>query len=403
MGLIISNYTAKMGNSGLGQEVIAEDEAIMKKARSIVSSGNFGKGAIIVSEVLHTDVPTSNGWAYSSSGINSHVGSFYTPAYTPFLMHHNDGSGGFFSEGDASLISVGTNLFAKYINKDVNLGSRGVAKGYVKVATFIPEDREIAGSKVINLIQARNLMQLSVTSRTAKENHKCNICNKPYHGEDCDHKVFQLYEMEDGTTKQCFINLFKPRFTEYSAVYDPADIDAQIRRMEMMDSEDGIYRQFGQLSHHDGAHIMVYDSQTFYSSTNLNSGELHMIEKDGVKHYSLDELGAIKNIFVTKEAVKESSSTNSLPTDNGLDVLKFEIPTELTSKLESMEKAIDSIKEEITKKPDSTTDTTNENQPKENLEMKALSDKVDKLVDVVSKLSEAKPSTEVNKTKKFNL
>jgi hypothetical protein len=199
-----------------------EDEDLLKSARLIIDKHNFGKGAAIVSEAFHTDLTNFNNYHYVSDGMNNHIKSFYSPFFTPFLTYH-----------DTMTKPLGTNLEARYIKKPIET-SRGVASGYGKVVTFIPEASTFNDEKTIDLIQQRRFMALSIGSQTSKQNMRCNICNKSIFDDECSHVPGRDYEGQ-----KCFIKISKPRFSEYSAVMgDPADIDAIIRRMDCYDSAD---------------------------------------------------------------------------------------------------------------------------------------------------------------------
>jgi len=52
--LVIVNYGIEI-NKKLSAEFQKEDDAILAKAKNIIEKHNFGRGSIIISEVLHTD------------------------------------------------------------------------------------------------------------------------------------------------------------------------------------------------------------------------------------------------------------------------------------------------------------------------------------------------------------
>ena len=133
-----------------------EDDALIKAARSIITNHNFGKGAVMITEAYHTDLANANNYIYTSENMDKLIKSFYDPFMTPFQCFHND-------IGKA----IGTNIGAKFIRKPVAL-SRGVASGYGKLATFIPETSTFEDEPAIDLIQSRRFMAVSIGSKSSR-------------------------------------------------------------------------------------------------------------------------------------------------------------------------------------------------------------------------------------------
>jgi len=232
MRLSIVNYgtSAKVEVPSFARK---EDEAILAAVREIATSQNMGKGAAIVSEVLHTDLRNQNWRSYAKKGMDEACKTFYFPHFTPFLMHHEMGGGGLLGGGDPSLISVGTNVFAQYSKKMVETPV-GVATGYVKVGTFIGENAKVGDTLAIDAIQSRRLMTLSIGARVADEDYRCSVCGLSRYDEECSHDLGKEYE-----GKLCYVDVRNPFFREYSAVYNPSDINAVIRRMDVEESANG--------------------------------------------------------------------------------------------------------------------------------------------------------------------
>jgi len=229
MKLSIINYGTEVNTP---TNVKREDDGIIRKLRDITTEQNMGKGAMLVSEVMHTGLGNLNLRRYRKEKIGKSVETFYTPYFTPFLMHHEYGGGGFFSDGDATLVAVGTNIYAKHFAKAMETPV-GLADGYVKVGTFISENATIKDQSVIDLIQARRLMTLSIGCKVSDEDYRCSICgNTRADEESCEHRAGEQY---DGVT--CYHDVYNPWFKEYSAVYMPSDINAVIRRMDVEEGE----------------------------------------------------------------------------------------------------------------------------------------------------------------------
>ncbi|HQO03299.1 MAG TPA: hypothetical protein PLI62_13625 [Spirochaetota bacterium] len=208
-----------------------EDSSIIAKAQKIVDSMSMGKGAIIVSEVLHTDLPNLNHRRYSAKGMPEAVQSFYNPQPTPFLMHHNDGTGGLLSDGAPDLVSVGTNLVAEFFRKKVETPN-GTATGYVKVGTFVPENAMVGTQNAIELVQSRRLLGLSIGASVSDNNYRCSICGKSLYDSECEHRPGGIYD-----NVRCYADIYKPFYREYSGVYRPSDVFAMIRRMDVAENE----------------------------------------------------------------------------------------------------------------------------------------------------------------------
>ena len=229
MKLSIVNYANNISPK-MKTTVTSEDEAILARAREVSSEMNLGRGAMIVSEVLHTDLTNLNNRSYKSKGMQEAANSFVSPYPTPFLMHHEMGGSGMFGGGDPKLLSIGTNIVANYYKRRVETHA-GIASGYVKVGTFIPEIAVINGTRAIDAIQNRLLYALSIGAMVSESNHVCSICGKPFASEECEHRPGQIYE-----GVKCVSEIYNPIFKEYSAVYSPSDIVAGIRRMDLNES-----------------------------------------------------------------------------------------------------------------------------------------------------------------------
>lgn len=232
MKLSIVNYGTQL-NSQPNKIEMKEDDGILAHARQVIEELNMGKGALLVSEVAHTGIVNLNNREYQKKNMDLSVQSFHNPHFTPFLMHHNDGSGGMFSEGSPNLVSVGTNVLGRYFSRRIET-TLGIGSGLIKVATFIREKARVGESNAIDLVQSRQLMTLSIGSRIEEKDYVCSICGKSLYDEECDHRAGRIYEGE-----KCYAKVFNPFFREYSAVYNPSDILATIRRMDVMESEGG--------------------------------------------------------------------------------------------------------------------------------------------------------------------
>jgi len=211
-----------------------EDEAILRKAETIITEKNLGKGGLIISEVLHTDLVNLNHRSYNKKGMSESINSFHTPYYTPFLMHHETGGGGMFGGGDPNLIAVGVSVWAEYIKRTTDTVN-GIASGYVKVATHIAHDSMVGNTNTLSAIQSRRLMALSIGASVSDKNYTCSVCNQPRRSGDCDHELGETYK-----GKLCYAEVANPVFKEYSAVYSPSDIIAAIRKLYVSEANGGV-------------------------------------------------------------------------------------------------------------------------------------------------------------------
>ena len=230
MRLSIVNYPKSISPK-MKTTVTTEDDELLKQAKERVDEMNFGRGALIISEVLHTDLANLNNRVYKKKGMAESVQSFVDPYPTPFIMHHDLGGGGMFGGGDPKLLSNGSNVVANYYSRRTETVN-GIASGYVKVGTFIPNSAMIGNQRVIDAIQSRQLYALSIGASVQEANHRCSICGNPIYSEECDHRTGQIY---DGV--KCLAEIYNPLFKEYSAVYNPSDVVAAIRRMDLNEAE----------------------------------------------------------------------------------------------------------------------------------------------------------------------
>lgn len=228
MKLSIVNYGVGV-NREVPAEIKRENELLMAQAKGIVESLQMGQGAVIISEVMHTELPNLNKRVYKAKGMSKSAESFHTPHFTPFLMHHEDG----FMNG--SVVSVGTSVLAKYISRSVETYT-GKADGYIKVATFIPSNVMVAPNRsAIEAIQSRSFLTLSIGSRVDSKNQRCSICGATRADEEqCEHIPGRTYGKV-----VCYTEMYSPFFREYSAVYDPSDINAMISQMDVLESQGG--------------------------------------------------------------------------------------------------------------------------------------------------------------------
>jgi len=259
----MNSDTLSILNYGVGINVQApdhaarEDSAIIREVTKIVESMKMGKGAVIVSEVAHTDLPNLNYAIYPKKGMDKAVKTFHTPYPTPFLMHHADGEGGLLSDGDKELLSVGTNLLAKFINKETETPA-GKASGYVKVGTFVPNESMIGNStSAISALQSRRLLTVSMGASFRKDNVYCSICEEKLYSEECEHERGGSYD-----NNICYGVMYHPVFREYSAVYRPADMGALVRRMDVIDAEGNAIDNDGWLLEQSAAacNLSIYET-----------------------------------------------------------------------------------------------------------------------------------------------
>lgn len=332
MRLSILNYGFDLG-AEVPKYAAKEDDDLLKIAESVIRDHSFGRGALIVSEVMHTGLTNFNNRKYMEKGMDSSVISFYKPHPTPFLMHHD--SGGDFGP---PVVSVGSNLHSNFIKRRIETAT-GPASGYVKVATFIPESAVVGNQNAIELLKSRRLFSLSIGARVADENYVCSICGKSLYDQDCDHISGKLYE-----GKKCEAHVYNPLFREYSAVYNPSDINALVRRMDVLEGEGS-----------ESDKILVVDSYN-------PEGYAHLYEDFGKSVYNLgradlnekagDEMG---------NKQPDSSMTDSEVNDllnkyvkmlGDKDELNRTLSTELGKKIDSEESVkaeLISAQEEITK------------------------------------------------------
>ena len=280
--LFIINYGVDMTADKLSDTIKEEDERLMKAGRETVDRLGMGKGALMVSEVLHTGVPTNNHWRYMQQGLSDAVGSFYKQSLTPFLMHHNDGANDLAVN---SAIAIGSNVYAENIIRDV-VHPAGNAQGYVKVVTFIPKDSMVGNEKALDLIQSRRLMALSVGATVASHNFLCSICGKSVRSSDCEHSPGRVY---DG--RKMIIDIYNPRFIEYSAVYDPADIVATIRRVDLCDSSGSSTENETIVDQNPyPLHLSFFDSKKVFASASIPQETTSMDLNDILKLESQGKL-----------------------------------------------------------------------------------------------------------------
>jgi hypothetical protein len=323
MRLSILNYGFDLG-SEVPKYAVKEDDDLLKLAEGIVTKQSFGRGALIISEVMHTGLTNFNNRKYMEKGMDNSVVSFYHPHPTPFLMHHD--SGGDFGP---PVVAVGTNITASFIKRRVETAT-GSASGYVKVATFVPEAAVVGGQNAIELLKSRRLFSLSIGARVADENYICSICGKSLYDSECDHISGRLY---DG--KKCEAHVYNPLFREYSAVYNPSDINALVRRMDVLEGENT-----------DEDKILVVDSY-------IPSGYAHIYENLGKSVHSLGGIGTNEKAGnVMGDNLKDPSMTDSEVNDllnkyvkmlGDKDTLNTTIAKQLSEALDT----IDSLKSEI--------------------------------------------------------
>jgi len=230
MRLSIVNYGLDPG-AEVPKYAKKEDDELIAIATEIIKKHDFGPGAVVVSEVFHTGLKNSNHRKYMEKGMDKAVMSFFQPHLTPFLMHHEMGGGSLFSSGDSTLLSVGSNIFSRYSRRATETPS-GLSTGYGKVATFIPNDAMIGGQNAIDALRSRRLLTVSLGARVADNDYRCSICGKSMYDEECGHTPGKDY---DGAI--CMAEVYNPLFREYSVVYNPSDIYAAVRRMDVMEGE----------------------------------------------------------------------------------------------------------------------------------------------------------------------
>ncbi len=279
---IIVNYGVKVNPSDLPKDIVQENERLRAVALDTMKRMNFQNtknGAVIVSEVLHTGIPTENNWEYMSRGLSDAARTFYFPNFTPFLLNHNNGSQ---KTGQQDIVGKGVNIHAEYISRNTE-HPKGIATGYIKVATFIPEHSTHDRVKVIDLIGSRQIMHLSAGAVTKPDDNVCSICSKGYFAEDHTHKAGKVYKGQ-----MCIRQMYNPRFREYSAVPgNPGDIGATLREMSVI--QDSLY----------GAPAEDFSGYDFIVSSDMASS---LVVYDTGKIYSL---GGIRTDDSTLQTEKE--------------------------------------------------------------------------------------------------
>jgi hypothetical protein len=336
MRLSIINY-----GTGVNVDIPAyakrEDDALMKSARDIVEAQNMGMGGIIVSEVMHTDLANLNNRIYVQKGLVEAVKTFYQPHYTPFLMHHNSG-GGLFSSGDPSLVSVGTSILSKMIRRKVETAT-GIASGYVKVATFVPETSMIGNQKALDTLQSRQVMTLSIGSRINDEDYKCSICENSLYSDDCEHTVGQTYEKE-----KCYAMVHNPLFREYSAVYTPADINALVRRMDIMEGEGFVAGEEHIVDKNYGGYLSIYEvAGTVYPSVVAGNVSQEVDNGDSAPHQPTQPEERNNMADKNKDPKTSTPDTQGVPQDTPPE----KVPEEIAELIEGYKRVIAGYKKRI--------------------------------------------------------
>lgn len=311
MRLSIVNYGTGV-NVDVPRAAKREDDGLIKLANEIIAARQMGKGGVMVAEVMHTDLMNLNYREYLAKGMPESVRSFYDPHFTPFLMHHENGS------TNSSVVSVGVNVAAQFFRKTVET-PRGTASGYVKVATFIPETVRLPnGQPALDALQTRQLLTLSIGARIEEQNYICNICGNSLFHEDCTHSPGRVYD--DVVCKALISN---PFFREYSDVYNPADVYAAIRRVDIMDAagdvalreESVIDQNYGGLS------VNIYEvGATVFPSADITTSEVSDMPDEEVQESTPDPRLKELNDLVEKlsarngELEKDLSETRQLLT-----------------------------------------------------------------------------------------
>jgi len=268
MRLSIFNYGLDP-NATVPRAAKAEDDKLVSLAEEVIEKHNFGKGAVVVSEAFHTGLPNFNKRIYMEKGMKEAVSTFYTPHITPFLMHHEMGGGSFLSDGNPTLISVGSNLFAAYYRKKTETAT-GLASGYGKVATFVPETSKVGEQSAIDALQSRRLLTVSIGAKVNDSDYRCSICGLSRYDSECAHTLGEEYDSEI-----CYAEVYNPLFREYSVVYNPSDINAIIRRVDVMEGEDKNDQRQEIDQNPAMGYINIYDSvgKRFYPSASTSTKE----------------------------------------------------------------------------------------------------------------------------------
>lgn len=273
---VVVNYGVKVNPSNVPEEIKRENEKIRKAVMDnmkVMGFQNTAGGGILVSEVMHTGIPTDNFWEYMDDGkLGRDASTFYTPAPTPFLVNHN--TGGEYSD----VVGRGSNLHAEYIKRTVD-HTKGKATGYIKVGTYIPPTSMIGNERTIDLINARQIVNLSASAISVKENNKCSICGENYFGPDHSHFRGEVYK-----GKVCIRQIYGPRrFREYSSVPgNPGDMDAILREMSIIqDSLGSSEIDHEYLIDTSGlSSIVTYDAHKVYSLGDTEPGENPTSDKE---------------------------------------------------------------------------------------------------------------------------
>lgn len=333
MRLSIVNYGVGI-DTDIPSHAKREDKELTKKATEIVEARNFGKGAVIVSEVMHTDLVNLNNRSYMTKGMGDSVTTFFYPHFTPFLMHHDSGGGMF--GGDSSLLAVGSNIFGKFFKRKVET-TNGTASGYIKVATFIGENTKIGDTLAIDAIRSRQLLTLSIGSRVSDENYRCSICDLSIYNEECEHNIGKDYDGE-----MCYAKIYSPFFREYSAVYNPSDINAIIRSIDIEE------KQGGSLEDHvvdmgiGIGNIHIYDvSRPIYPSVDMeNTEESNEKMKNDKNTEEQEQKNNDENLSVDNFAELLDSKTKQVQELIEDDLKKNKRIAELELKVEEKDKLI---------------------------------------------------------------
>lgn len=267
MRLSIVNYGLDP-NSEVPKYAKKEDDELINMATGLVQDLNFGTGAIIVSEAFHTGLKNSNHRKYMEKGMQDSILTFYKPHLTPFLMHHESGGG--MMGGNPELLSVGSNILSKYVRRAMET-PLGVATGYGKVVTFIPSDSYVGGQRSIDALRSRRLLTLSIGARVNDKDYRCSICGLSLYDEECEHSAGTEYE-----GKMCMAEVYNPLFREYSAVYNPADVYAAVRRMDVLEGEGSNIDKHHVIDQEPGpGYLHIYDAigKTIHPSTEVKHSE----------------------------------------------------------------------------------------------------------------------------------
>jgi len=302
MRLSIFNYGLDP-NASVPKHAKAEDDKLVAMAEEIIEKHSFGRGAVIISEAFHTGLMNFNKRKYMEQNMDKSIMSFYSPHVTPFLMHHEMGDGGMFGGGNPSLISVGSNLLSAYTKKKTETAT-GIASGYGKIATFVPEESMVGTQKAIDALRSRRLLSLSIGAKVNDNDYRCSICGKSRYDEECSHTLGEVYEGEI-----CCVEVYNPLFREYSAVYNPSDINAIVRRVEVNEGEGSTADNRQEVDQNPNiGYINIYDSigKKIFPSTQPREGGKDM--KDNIpKDAAPDSISSLilkyENVIHEKDAI----------------------------------------------------------------------------------------------------